>query len=179
MARNNNAMNNTRRANNNTRNNSSSNSLNNRSNSGFSMGGTEWIIVILVLVGLVGVYFYMQQSKHNSKEGFSVKTELTPEGNKVAVVFFNTDWCGHCQNFKPKWEKLKQEMDGTKINGVDVSFISVDCDEKAELGKAYNVSGYPTIKLLTDSEVIEYDDERSESKLRQFIREHARNVANQ
>jgi thiol-disulfide isomerase/thioredoxin len=177
MARNNAMNNNSVRNSNNARNNSARNNRSNNSNSGFSMGGTEWIVVILVLVGLVGVYYYMQQSKH-TKEGFSVNTELTPDANEVAVVFFNTDWCGHCQNFKPKWEKLKQEMDGTKINGVNVKFVSVDCDEKAELAKAYNVSGYPTIKCLTNNSVAEFNDERTENKLREFVREQARAVAN-
>lgn len=168
MARNNNNVMNNNRRYNNARNNRS-----NSSNGGFSMGGTEWIVIILFLLALVGVYFYMQQNKHK-KEGFSNHVaELNPTDNKLKCVLFKAEWCGHCQNFKPTWEKLKNEMNGTMINGVPIELVTVDCDEKENLAKAYNVTGFPTIKCLTKDSTIEYNDARDETSVKAFLRTQA------
>ena len=32
-----------------------------------------------------------------------------PNHGKVFIAFL-ADWCGHCQNFKPEWEKIKSHL---------------------------------------------------------------------
>ena len=52
-------------------------------------------------------------------------------------------------------------------------FTEVDCsNETAEVEQMmnkYNVEGYPTIKLLKDGQVIEYDAKPSKEALSQFL----------
>ena len=59
------------------------------------------------------------------------------------------------------------------INGYQVVFTEVNCSEEtAEVDKMmnqYNVEGYPTIKLLKDGQVIEYDAKPSKETLTQFL----------
>ena len=29
-------------------------------------------------------------------------------GNKINVILFKADWCGHCIKFKPNWKKISE-----------------------------------------------------------------------
>ena len=58
-------------------------------------------------------------------------------------------------------------------NGYKVIFTEVNCSEEtAEVDKMmnqYNVEGYPTIKLLKDGQIIEYDAKPSKDTLTKFL----------
>ena len=88
-------------------------------------------------------------------------------------MFFFTNWCPHCKTAKPVWEELKKEYENKTVNGYKVIFTEVDCtEETAEVDammNKYNVEGYPTIKLLKDGQVIEYDAKPSKDTLVQFL----------
>ena len=86
---------------------------------------------------------------------------------------FSVDWCPHCKTAKPEWESLKQEYQGKTINGYVLIFTDVNCtNESPEVEKlmnTYKVEGYPTIKLLKDGQVIEYDAKPTKATLTQFL----------
>jgi thiol-disulfide isomerase/thioredoxin len=88
-------------------------------------------------------------------------------------MFFYADWCPHCKAAKPIWNDLKSEYENKTINGYNVVFTEVDCSEEtAEVEKLmnqYNVEGYPTIKLIKDGQVIEYDAKPSKETLTKFL----------
>ena len=71
------------------------------------------------------------------------------------------------------WGCLKSQYDGKAINGYTVSFIEHNCtnesDEVSQLMDKYNIEGYPTIKLLKDNQVIEYDAKPTKSTMEQFL----------
>jgi hypothetical protein len=68
---------------------------------------------------------------------------------------------------------LKAEYENKTINGYRIIFTDINCSEEtAEVDKMmnkYNVEGYPTIKLLKDGQVIEYDAKPSKDTLTQFL----------
>jgi thiol-disulfide isomerase/thioredoxin len=76
------------------------------------------------------------------------------EDNKhILIGKVYADWCGHCQNLKPKWKILKKQI-ANKVKsmpGVHIEFTKVNGDDKSKmdhLKKNYpqlNVDGYPTI----------------------------------
>jgi thiol-disulfide isomerase/thioredoxin len=88
-------------------------------------------------------------------------------------MMFSTDWCPHCQAAKPEWEELKSEYEGKTINGYVVTFTNVDCTnetpEVEALMNKYKIQGYPTIKLLKDGQVIEYDAKPTKATMAQFL----------
>lgn len=100
------------------------------------------------------------------------QNEETP--TKVAnLMLFYVDWCPHCKTAKPEWNALKEEYDGKTINGYIVVFEEYNCtDENTEIEdliNKYKIEGYPTIKLLKDGQVIEYDAKPTKSTLEQFL----------
>jgi thiol-disulfide isomerase/thioredoxin len=146
-------------------------------NAGARMNSTTWIIigVILLFIIFAVVYYYYTVSKPkstyhaNSEQGGSGSSD----GKSAELLFFYADWCPHCKAAKPIWNDLKSEYQNKTINGYQVIFTEVDCStETAEVDKMmnqYNVEGYPTIKLLKDGQVIEYDAKPSKETLTQFL----------
>ena len=145
---------------------------------GSSLNTTTIIIIVAVILFsvLAGFYyFYYIAPQANAK--YHPNSEQVPTGvntgNTAELLFFFADWCPHCKTAKPIWNDLKSEYQNKTINGYQVVFTEVNCSEEtAEVDKMmnqYNVEGYPTIKLLKDGQVIEYDAKPSKETLTQFL----------
>ncbi len=85
------------------------------------------------------------------------------------LYFFYTTWCPHCKKAMPVWEKFKEKVGPTGVNGVKINFIEVDCDKDPETAERFNVDGYPTIKLSHNKKVVEYDAKPDMDTLNQFL----------
>lgn len=142
----------------------------------FSSSTTMIIAMVLLFVILAGLYYYYYvYPKTNAK--YHPNNELnsgSQQGNGTAeLLFFFATWCPHCKTAKPIWEELQKEYANKTINGYKVIFTEIDCtEETAEVEKMmnkYNVEGYPTIKLLKDGQVIEYDAKPTKETLTQFL----------
>jgi thiol-disulfide isomerase/thioredoxin len=135
------------------------------------------IITILLFCG-IAIFLYFYYVSPQLKTSYKPNSEKIPNGetqgdNEAELLFFFADWCPHCKAAKPIWNDLKAEYENKTINGYHVVFTEIDCStETAEVDKMmnkYNVEGYPTIKLLKDGQVIEYDAKPSKETLTQFL----------
>lgn len=129
------------------------------------------LITILVLVG--GVLYY---TNHYRKDGFTSSSSSSSSSSSkgdVDVLFFFTDWCPHCKTAKPEWESVKSNMDGGTVNGYSINFKDINCTtetpEVEQLMSTHKVEGYPTIKMIKNGEVIEYDAKPNRDTLTEFI----------
>jgi thiol-disulfide isomerase/thioredoxin len=138
------------------------------------------IIGALAFFILIGVYYYNNHVAPKLKPSFKANNELMPSNsantngtNEVELFLFYADWCPHCKTAKPIWNEIKDEYENKKINGYNIVFTEVNCTtESAEVDKLmnqYKVEGFPTIKLLKDGQVIEYDAKPSRENLYQFL----------
>ena len=143
--------------------------------SGFMNWKTMAIVIGFLLLILFAYYTYKQYS--DTKTSFKANRENVPKdqnSNKTAtLMLFYVDWCPHCKTAKPEWESLKADYDGKSINGYTVNFMEYNCtnesDEVSQLMDKYNIEGYPTIKLVKDNQVIEYDAKPTKSTMEQFL----------
>jgi thiol-disulfide isomerase/thioredoxin len=131
------------------------------------------IILFIIICLLVGYYSYKNYT--TSKTNFQANRENSPgNGERMAtLMLFYVDWCPHCKTAKPEWESLKEQYEGKEINGYKLSFIEHNCTNESEevtsLMDKYNIEGYPTIKLLKDNQIIEYDAKPTKSTMDQFL----------
>ena len=84
------------------------------------------------------------------------------------LAWFYADWCGHCSQFLPTWEKL--ELD-TKLQR-HVRFVKYDCsksgsypDEQTKFG----VKGYPSIVLIQQNGFEKFTGGRTVDIISEFI----------
>jgi thiol-disulfide isomerase/thioredoxin len=146
---------------------------------GSKMSTSSIIIISAVILFsiLTAFYFYYYVINSNVKSSYKPNSENVPIGTSQSstaeLLFFYADWCPHCKAAKPIWNELKNEYQNKTVNGYQVIFTEVDCttesDETDKMMNQYNVEGYPTIKLLKDGQVIEYDAKPSKETLNQFL----------
>lgn len=133
-------------------------------------------IIILFLVGLF-VYSMVVSAKKPSSTSTNnefIGTGEALDGSKDAeLMFFYVDWCPHCKTAKPEWEQMRAEYEGKSVNGYNIIFTEINCTtdspDTERLMNTYKIEGYPTIKLLKDGTVIEYDAKPSKATLVQFL----------
>jgi len=94
-------------------------------------------------------------------------------GGVAELILFTVDWCPHCKTAKPEWDSLVTEYSGRSINGYSITFTEVNCtDPKPDVEKLmnqYKVEGFPTIKLIKNGSVIDYDAKPTKDTLLQFL----------
>jgi thiol-disulfide isomerase/thioredoxin len=143
--------------------------------SGFSMTHIMYIVAAILFI-LISVFVYYQYVKPSLNPTYTANREKQHgDGatNEAELMFFYTDWCPHCKTAKPDWAEVKAEYENKTINGYHIIFTEVNCttesDEVEKLMNKYKIEGYPTIKLLKDGQIIEYDAKPSKDTIIQFL----------
>jgi thiol-disulfide isomerase/thioredoxin len=95
--------------------------------------------------------------------------ENDSDGTAADLYFFYTTWCPHCKTAKPVWDSFKGQSSSQTVKGVKINFIGVDCDKDKSTATQFNVTGYPTIKLVYNNNIVEYDAKPDVDTLQQFL----------
>jgi thiol-disulfide isomerase/thioredoxin len=141
------------------------------------------ILLFVVILALIAYFMYKNASaqnsdyksnkEHISNSSGSTSSGSTSSGKEAEIIMFYTDWCPHCKTAKPEWEQVKAEFQGKQIKGYTIIFTEVNCtNESPDVEKminTYKVEGYPTIKLIKDNQVIDYDAKPTKATLTQFL----------
>lgn len=90
-------------------------------------------------------------------------------GSSKTVIICKADWCGHCKNAAPEFQKLIAASPITLKDGSKAVVKILDADkDKSEIGK-YKVRGFPTILIADGSKVTEYPGQRTASGVIDFL----------
>ena len=104
------------------------------------------------------------------KKYFALKQLYMKGGfvNKPKLIAFTAKWCGHCVNFMPLFNNMKNKH-SDKIN-----FINYDSENKNKMSE-YNITGYPTLYLEHKNKLVEYSGNRSEKDILDFVNKYSNN----
>ena len=92
-------------------------------------------------------------------------------GKKPVFVAYLDDWCGHCRDFKPHWEMVKQDlrMQPGNMNGMVITAN----DQIMRQLPLKQPSGFPTMSLYNGTEFVDdYKGMRSKDDVLAFIKSH-------
>ena len=138
---------------------------------------TQKVLFVLLTLLLVYcaflIFAYLQKKnldkkKVHFKETFEDSAE-SKKSNKSKIILMWAEWCGHCVNFKPEFDKCRQEVAGSSLKDhVEV----LDFNEKDYPKKLseYGGKGFPTV-VFEDSEgnFDSYEGPRTSEALIEFI----------
>jgi thiol-disulfide isomerase/thioredoxin len=132
-------------------------------------------IVFFIVLGIFVWAAYYAYTKWSIPPSKTYAEVHQPIGNKDAnIYFFFADWCPHCKNAKPIWSNFAEKYNGKVVNGSKLNCISVNCTE-AELPETtqmiskFNITTYPTIKMLKDDNTYEFDAKITGKNLEEFV----------
>jgi len=134
-----------------------------------------FVFTILLVAG-VFLYKYINSFKESSskyKENSDIISS-SHSGNKSATVyFFYTTWCPYSLAAIPEWEKIVDKYNENSVNGYSINFIDVDCTKETveieNMINKYNIEGYPTIKMIKDDQVVDFDAKAKFENIEKFL----------
>ena len=138
------------------------------------------VISISILTAIIIAILYTFKFKFNMLESFTSNSYKPNSGNSsestnnpVEIILFSVDWCPHCKVARPEWDKVSEEYTTKLIKGRQIIFKDINCNEETPeittLISKYKIEGYPTVKLLKDGEVIDFEAKPTQSNLQQFL----------
>ena len=120
--------------------------------------------VILIGVTIICIVFFVLWTQG------VLTPKKTKTGDKIIdLYYFYTAWCPYCKKAFQEWNKFKAEWNQKVYEGYTIQFHEVDCDIQEALADKYQVTQYPTIKMIKDDMVIHFDAKPTVHTLTSFL----------
>ena len=130
------------------------------------------IIILIAIFTAVSVFYYQRIVVPRFQKQYVENREFIPaETEKTATLYyFCTTWCPICKKATVEWNALKSETNGI-VKGTNIIFKEIDCDQDSATADKFNITGYPTIKLVYNDKTYEYDAKPNKDTLIKFLNE--------
>ena len=119
--------------------------------------------IVYIGVIIIGIVFFVLWTQ-------GVFTPKKKTGDKtIDLYYFYTAWCPYCKKAMQEWNKFKAEWNQKTYEGYTIQFHEVDCDIQEALADKYEVTQYPTVKMVKDDSVIHFDAKPTVHSLTAFL----------
>lgn len=125
---------------------------------------------IYALVILAGVIILSMLFKKKSIPELFMASPCEGTDKPYTLIAFFMDGCGHCTQFKPEWQKFKDQA-SSQSWGSKVCVAELDGNDP-DVTSRYNVRAFPTVLLFnngTGGNPKDFDQDRSVSGLNAFL----------
>ena len=127
----------------------------------------------LVIFVIISVVFYFKYIKPYLERKYVDNREFLPkqDDEKTSTLyFFYTNWCPLSKKAMVEWNAFQEETGGS-LNGIKIDYKDINCDEDTETADLFKITGYPTIKLVYNDKIYEYDAKPDRAVLNKFLNE--------
>lgn len=122
--------------------------------------------VVAVVGLLITLYASIDFSNEQNIDDEPIEPSKLETLSPHKLLFFYTDWCGYCKQFKPEWEIIEMEL----MNNPMIETVPINGDENKELVKSYSVPGFPTLMMeMSDGQIIPYSGNRDANSVLEFV----------
>jgi thiol-disulfide isomerase/thioredoxin len=138
-------------------------------------------VIVFIAACIIG-YVYIKYLTPKLQEIYKPNKEKVPKfstgsssstTNVAELYLFKADWCPHCKSAQPEWDASKKAYDNQVVNGYKVIYREINCTkptgEVEALMDKFNIDGYPTLKLLKDDQIINFDAKVTTDNIKQFL----------
>ena len=147
------------------------------------------IFIMLILFIIVGYYTYNKYGKPTLEQSVFKDTANAVRRTQSAVIkIYWVDWCPYCksactdntESATGPWPDFKKAFDGQMVGTHKLNCELVNCTASADDNSPvshnaqseisqYDIKSFPTIKLIADGKVIDFDAKISKESLEQFV----------
>jgi hypothetical protein len=122
---------------------------------------------IFIVIGILFLLLLLLKFK------FQAHLDIYSEGFAGAasksVIICKADWCGHCKQAAPEFDKLMAASPMTLKDGTKVTVKVLDADQNKDEIAQYSVKGYPTILIGDGANMTEYPGPRTYDGVFEFL----------
>ena len=140
----------------------------------------KFIIILILSLLFLAIAFYLYNTYITPKinPDFVPNKEFIEEKNReipASIYLFYADWCPYSKKAKKIWDNLKTNLNNKKINKYILHFEEINDErnekELKEFENTYSktIDGYPTIIMIKDDNVIEFEAQPNQDTLNEFI----------
>jgi thiol-disulfide isomerase/thioredoxin len=139
-------------------------------------GSTITILFLVIMLIIISSFlFYNFVLPLIDKKRLDNTSNANLRDSNLEVKFFYVSWCPACIKAKPEWSKFVDKYNNKRMNEFKVKCIEIDCtNDKDPLiidaMSSYNIKHFPTVKIVKDKEIIDYEGKVTVSNLEQFIK---------
>jgi len=149
------------------------------------MTNKQVIMILGISIIFIGVIFWVYGNYIAPKinPDYDANNEYIYDKNEkdidknVTITMFYTTWCPHCKAALDAntggWTKAKNAI--PNINGYNIIWKKVDGEKEEKKMKAFEkkysveIDGYPSIFLVKDNNIIEFNSQINQKNLTAFI----------
>lgn len=110
--------------------------------------GVSYQCLLVLLFFACSAHTDFQNELILTKENFHSETS---QGSHF--VMFYAPWCGHCKRIHPIWNELAEKYNDEQERDF-VTIGKVDCTLDTDLCSEQDISGYPTLKLFNNGDLV-------------------------
>tara|TARA_X000000368_G_C22685610_1_gene560232 strand:- start:81 stop:569 length:489 start_codon:yes stop_codon:yes gene_type:complete len=136
----------------------------------------KFIILFLIFIIFFSIISYITYSKFIKNKSSHILnkefdyTNTSNSSNKVDLYYFYTEWCPYCKKANPVWDEFCKEIDSKYNNSsYQFNYFKIDCDKNQKIADKYKVEGYPTIKMVYNKTIYDYNAKPDKNNLLEFV----------
>lgn len=131
------------------------------------------IITFVSIFAALSYYAYNNYYKKTLDNKFANVANANRRNKEAEVMFFHVDWCPHCKKALPEWNNFKKQYNDKEINGYIIKCKDIDCTTESSditsLTNKFQIESYPTVKMVKDTNTIEFDSKITSKTLERFV----------